>query len=96
MMRTAEALAAEAADCIDACGLTGEGLRLYLAAWIAECARSGDLDAFRRGLELANRRYDRHLERPTEPPPALCRRCGAPCETCARGPELGTRSPLER
>lgn len=45
--RTADDLAEEAADCIEDNALGGEQLRAYLAAWLAECAASGDLDAMR-------------------------------------------------
>lgn len=64
--RTAEDLAREAADCIEDNGLRGATLRAYLAAWIAECAANGDLDAMRRGLPLASARYDRELAKPSD------------------------------
>lgn len=63
--RTAEQLATEAAQCIEDNGLTGEELRLYLAAWIACCAVDGDLDAMRRGYELGSRRLERELRKDT-------------------------------
>jgi len=61
--RTGENLAAEAADCIEANRLRGSALRTYLAAWISDCALDGDLDALRRGRDLAHRRHERALER---------------------------------
>ena len=59
--RTAEDLAREAADCIESCGLRGDELRAYLAAWIADCAVHGDLAAMRRGRSLASARLDRAI-----------------------------------
>jgi len=62
-LRAAEDLADEAADCIEDNNLRGAELRTYLAAWIAECAVSGDLDAMRRAIELAQRRHEKELLR---------------------------------
>ncbi len=61
--RTAEDLAREAAACIEDNGLRGDALRAYLAAWIAECAASGDLAAMVCGLDLARRRHEKEMQR---------------------------------
>ena len=59
--RSAADLAQEAADCIEDNGLAGDELRLYLTAWLCECAKDGDLDVMREELALASKRYDRIL-----------------------------------
>lgn len=64
--RTAEDLAAEAAECIETCSLTGEQLRLYLAVFIAEVVvdlTPEATESMRRNLPLARRRYGRELDR---------------------------------
>lgn len=63
-MRTAEDLASEAAECIDNCSLHGDELRLYLADFISSCALDGDLEAMKRGADLARRRYEKKLDTP--------------------------------
>lgn len=57
MGRTAKDLADEAASVIETCALSPKELRTYLAAWLADCARDGDLDrmrADRNALALAH------------------------------------------
>lgn len=62
--RSANDLAREAADCIEIAGLSGEVLRLYLAAWITDCADDGDLDAMRASSNETHRRYRTALSAP--------------------------------
>jgi hypothetical protein len=67
MGKTVEDLADEAAECIEACNLSGVQLRTYLASWLAEAAKDGNLSDFAASAERTSDAHDLALELPSQP-----------------------------